>query len=649
MSLKSRLIVLFLLVGLVPVLVVGILNFYNARQSMEYEVYKAMNMYSQLSGNEIVKYFREREIEARVLASSQDVAQSMNLLRDLDWDTTATEWVNHEDTLTSYSRNAARELGFVQLFITDLNGEVVFDSVGWLSNSNLSDHAYIRQALGGNASWSDIYYLEELKNNVLILSTPIFDTGTFIRNLSETIGTLNILVTERTIAQFIHDGLTILGETTDAFLVNPDGLLLTDTLTGDYSSDASLKVTINTRPVELLREPILSNDTDFLSQAEYRNHQGNMVLGTAQVTMLGHKPVGLVVEIDHDEAFASVTTMRNFMLIVGACVVIIMALIGSFVSNGIARPVQEVAEVAGQIAYGDFTVQTEVTRRDEIGKLSGAFNYMSQSLSSLISQAVEMATSVREGTAAVSAASEDMSSSLESASASTNEFAFNAQNLSASSLKMAETNTRILNRAEEGNKAVKDVIWQMELINRRVKELQEVIAEVDRRSDNISQILNVITDIAEQTNLLALNAAIEAARAGEQGRGFAVVADEVRKLAEQSTNAAKEISELIAATQEESKKALENMNQGVRDVEAGTEVVSRTGATFTEILSDVSEIAKQVEETAYAAQELSAGSEEMAASVQEQASTMEEVSSTAEELHASAERLFNELQKFKYR
>ena len=130
---------------------------------------------------------------------------------------------------------------------------------------------------------------------------------------------------------------------------------------------------------------------------------------------------------------------------------------------------------------------------------------------------------------------------------------------------------------------------------------------------------------------MALNAAIEAARAGEHGRGFAVVAEEVRKLAEQSAGAAKEIGELIAATQEESKKALESMTLGVRDVEEGTEIVSQAGVTFGEILAEVEGIAEQVERVASSAQEISAGSEEMAASVEEQSASMEEMAATAQE------------------
>jgi methyl-accepting chemotaxis protein len=336
------------------------------------------------------------------------------------------------------------------------------------------------------------------------------------------------------------------------------------------------------------------------------------------------------------------------MLIIGLVAAIIVAVIGYMIAGSIAKPVQQVADVAGQIAGGDFTVETKIKRKDEIGQLAQAFNTMSESLRALISTAVEMSTGVNSGSESVSAASEEMSSSLEEVSASTNEFASNAQSLSENSQTMAETNARILSRAEEGNKAIEEAVNQMQVINNRVSELQVVITEVDQRSNDIGKILGVITDIADQTNLLALNAAIEAARAGEQGRGFAVVAEEVRKLAEQSARAAKEIGELITATQAESRKALESMTLGVKDVEMGTEVVSRTGITFAEILDDVKGISKQVEETASAAQELSAGSEEMAASIEEQSSTMEEMAATAEELRASAERLFQELQKFKY-
>ena len=340
-------------------------------------------------------------------------------------------------------------------------------------------------------------------------------------------------------------------------------------------------------------------------------------------------------------------TMNSIIGVVGVSVLLVIIIV-IFLARSISAPLKDVVSTAGQIAKGDFTVKTKLKRKDEFGQLTDAFNNMSESLQALISQAAEMSTGVSSGSEAVSEAAEEMTASLEEVSASTNELVGSARKLSTGSQQMAETNTRILERSEAGNRAIENAVNQMKVINTRVSELETMIAQVGQRSNEIGRILSVITDIAEQTNLLALNAAIEAARAGEQGRGFAVVAEEVRKLAEQSARAADEIGVLIKGTREESKKALESMSLGVKDVEAGTEVVWNTGKTFIEILNDVKEIARQVEETASAARELSVGSEQMAASVQEQSSTMEEVAATAEELRTSAGRLFQELSKFKY-
>lgn len=360
--------------------------------------------------------------------------------------------------------------------------------------------------------------------------------------------------------------------------------------------------------------------------------------------------IGTGVYINDVEEVVSAT--RNNLIAVTAGILVITGFVMFFIIRPIIRNVNDsTAYIVNYLAKGDFSLDVPdyaLKLKDEFGALARGLNTTCGNLRTLISDAVEVATGVNSGSESVSAASEEMSSSMEEVSASTNEFASNAENLSSNSQSMAEASSRILERAEEGNTAIEEAVNQMKVINERVSELQGVITEVDQRSSDIGRISSVITDIADQTNLLALNAAIEAARAGEQGRGFAVVAEEVRKLAEQSADAAKEIGDLISATQEESSKALESMNLGVQDVESGTEVVSKTGSTFSDILEEVTNITKQVEETASAAQELSAGSEEMAASIEEQSSTMEEMAATAQELRASAEKLFQELQKFKY-
>ncbi len=364
------------------------------------------------------------------------------------------------------------------------------------------------------------------------------------------------------------------------------------------------------------------------------------------------EPWSLGTVIPEREILAESKRLSTIILTVGAVGLLLVCLVLLFVTKPIVRNVKDLTSfIVDLLAKGDFSVDVPdhaLKLKDEFGDLARGLATTTVSLRGLISQAVDLSTGVNSGSESVSAASEEMSSSLEELSASINEFAGNAQNLSENSQTMAETNARILSQAEEGNKAIEGAVNQMKVINNRVSELQVVITEVDQRSNDIGKILGVITDIADQTNLLALNAAIEAARAGEQGRGFAVVAEEVRKLAEQSAKAAKEIGDLIIATQNESRKALESMTLGVRDVEEGTKVVSETGTTFFFILDDVKSISKQVEETASAAQELSVGSEQMSASIEEQSSTMEEMAATAEELRAAAEKLYQDLQKFKY-
>jgi methyl-accepting chemotaxis protein len=644
MSLKLRMVIFFLLVGLVPLAGISVISFTMAQQNIRDEVYKGLELYGDLGSEAMDVFFDGVFNDSNVMATTRDIYQSFNVLAEVGYDTTDPAWVERTQIIDTLMIALAEDKGYALIYLTDPNGVVIYSTDSGFMGQDISGRGYIQTALKGETAWSELFYSQITLTNVMAAGAPIRSNG----RSGDVLGTLNLTVDDSNVDHIIHDMLSELGESADAYLVRSDGMLLSNTRLGDYTEDAALKQTINTYATQTLSGPIQASDIDYHAIESYDDYLGNPVLGVLNVSQLGAEAVGFVIEIDQAEAYAGVNTLLRIMLIIGLVAAVIVIIIGYMIAGSIAKPVQQVAEVAGQIAGGDFTVETKIKRKDEIGQLAQAFNAMSESLRSLISTAVEMSTGVNSGSESVSAASEEMSSSLEEVSASTNEFASNAQSLSENSQTMAETNARILSRAEEGNQAIEEAVNQMQVINNRVSELQVVITEVDQRSNDIGKILGVITDIADQTNLLALNAAIEAARAGEQGRGFAVVAEEVRKLAEQSARAAKEIGELITATQAESRKALESMTLGVKDVEMGTEVVSRTGITFAEILGDVKGISKQVEETASSAQELSAGSEEMAASIEEQSSTMEEMAATAEELRASAERLFQELQKFKY-
>jgi methyl-accepting chemotaxis protein len=172
-------------------------------------------------------------------------------------------------------------------------------------------------------------------------------------------------------------------------------------------------------------------------------------------------------------------------------------------------------------------------------------------------------------------------------------------------------------KANSGQELVDEVVRTINVVHERAMELKGDMDELGRHAEGIGQIMNVITDIADQTNLLALNAAIEAARAGEAGRGFAVVADEVRKLAEKTMSATKEVGSYIEKIQDSAKKNQEGTEQAAQAVNETTELASRSGEMLTEIVSMVDETAEQVQSIATAAEEQSSASEEISRSSEE--------------------------------
>jgi methyl-accepting chemotaxis protein len=197
------------------------------------------------------------------------------------------------------------------------------------------------------------------------------------------------------------------------------------------------------------------------------------------------------------------------------------------------------------------------------------------------------------------------------------EMAVGISRIAESSSTVSEASVETAKEAAAGNEAIQKVVYQMDSIRASVTSSSQAVKELGMRSQEIGQIVGAITDIADQTNLLALNAAIEAARAGEHGRGFAVVADEVRKLAEQSRVSADQIANLITEIQEDTNRVVLAIEKGNAEVDSGIRVVEAAGEAFEKILNSVQHVADQIQEVSAAAEEMSASTEEVTASVEE--------------------------------
>lgn len=427
------------------------------------------------------------------------------------------------------------------------------------------------------------------------------------------------------------------------------------------------------------------DDASGSYEYSYDNTSKIMVYQTNDLT--GWKLAGT---IDYDEIKGEAASTLTTMITIIVITLVLGTIIILFLIRSITRPIQRLKENAKIISTGDLTHSIDIKTTDEIGELGQAFNEMQEGLKTLVRDveynAQQVAASAEELNAnadqmtssseQVSLAIQEVSSSSETQLHGTEESANSLEEVSTgvgrivdSSSKVSDMVTQMSTQAEVGGKAVSDTLNQMTSIQSSVDDTNLNIASLLERSKEVSTILNAITDISEQTNLLALNAAIEAARAGEHGKGFAVVADEVRKLAEESKTSAGEISSIVHGIQDDVQKAVEKMSQVTSNVNDGLDVSYDAIDKFGEILRSSGDIKPQMEEVMAISGQMSAAvqqvtatandlasiarnnassSEEVAASTEEQLASMEEISASAKSLSTMAEDLTGKIAEYKY-
>lgn len=377
------------------------------------------------------------------------------------------------------------------------------------------------------------------------------------------------------------------------------------------------------------------------------------------------------------------------LIIVIAAALILSISCGLLMTRLIVRPIKEIQRLFAQTEQGDFTVEGTYQSKDEVGMLTASFNQMVAGVRSIIETVGETSHQVAASSQQLSASAEESTKASEYISSTIQELASGSERQAESVESsrtiikgMTEFAGRISSNAEKaastagesaqmsiaGTKAIEKVGAQMTSINETVVSLSEAFKHLSDRSDEIGKITEVITSIAEQTNLLALNAAIEAARAGEQGKGFAVVADEVRKLAEQSAHSAEQITKLIAIIQNDTKETMNTVISATGEVKEGLVVVNEAGGAFRKIENSIKEAVAQINNVTDLVRNLTAGTNEIetaisgvqevavsaaestqtvSAATQEQLASMEEIASSAQILAQNAEELQHLIEKFK--
>ncbi|OPY73465.1 MAG: Methyl-accepting chemotaxis protein McpS [Syntrophorhabdus sp. PtaU1.Bin058] len=330
--------------------------------------------------------------------------------------------------------------------------------------------------------------------------------------------------------------------------------------------------------------------------------------------------------------------IRLALFLFGLASIAIGITLSILLTRSITYPIKGSVWAARKLAAGDLTMEFKHNRKDEFGDEMEGVKEMLTKWRTVIKGVKDAALSISSASHELSASAEQMSrgsgdqagrvtqvaTATDEMSQTVGEIAHNTQNIAAS----AEDTVKV---AKDGEVVVGQSVQEVKEIAESIDESAQSIRTLGERSTQIGEIVNVINEIADQTNLLALNAAIEAARAGEQGRGFAVVADEVRKLAERTANSTSEIGSMISAIQSDVEKAVTFMNDVTKKVEAGVELSGRAGESLHVIVQRVDSLLEMVRQIASATEEMSATSMEISNDIVQIASSSKEASASSEQ------------------
>lgn len=649
-SLKTKLILFFILFAFIPATIGGAISIY-----MNITSTKSAAVHS--NGNTAMQVAKQIEM---ILDSSKGMIEGVALsptARSMDG-TSIRDMI-----LGIQQKNPQFEL----VFVMDASGMQIARTSGNLANR--SDRPYFKEAMKGNTFFTDAYISSFTNAPCVTISTPVKDSnGLVIGVIAADISLQslkgiadNVKVGKNGYIEIVDNIGTVIAHPDQERVLKKESFAKVDYVQKAINGQTGWVETLSTRGDKTL--------TDFAPIAHYK--WGIIV----------NQPVGEIFDVAISAAYVIIA-----ILIIS----ILLATITAFyIARGIANPLRQVIETVDMIAGGDLSQTLKVEGVLEVNQLVRGVNHMTDSLRKIIIHTAAVAESVAASAEELTAAATEVGRASEEVAHTIQDVAHSA----VTQMRLSDESTNVMldmnsctadtvqaacdvseisekseQSAENGIKQVDHAVDLMNHIQTDVNQTGIMIDVLGQKSRQIGQIVEAITNIAGQTNLLALNAAIEAARAGEQGRGFAVVADEVRKLAEQSQKAAKEIAEIIGAIQRETAQTVQAMDKSGKEVAEGVRVVVASKVAFEAIYADVKNVGQQVgnivalvdkqltgssqveqvvKSIADSARLNSNSSQEVAAASQEQNASVQEIVTAVSGLARMASELQEVVSKFK--
>lgn len=561
---------------------------------------------------ELEKYESNMKFDFNDAKMTKTIQTSWNELQGIEWNQAT-------DILTGYSQLIEAELAYMKKTANE-SGLLLADSK--------EDYNLIYIGI------SELPSLTEKLGQMRALGINVLNEGKLTDE------------NETKIEQLYYPTLTIVQNMQEAMAISLEDEEISKKLSG--SSDALKKGTTD----YLLEVKQLS--TSKLSTDEFYN----LATETIDQNFDSFNAIFDVVNKNLEDEYESKVLMKNITTTVITMIFLMAITLFSSLYLSIKETIKTLAEKTAEVASGNLTVKIDLQTKDEMNDVEQSFNQMTNNLHRLVEVITTNSSQVVTSSEELMASAQEASATVEHATGASNQVAqdtdlqMNSLKESANAMddmvigieKIADNSRRISELTDnttasaiDGNKTVERALTQMTMIQETVTSSSETINELNKQSEKIGSIVNVITGIADQTNLLALNAAIEAARAGEHGKGFAVVADEVRKLAEDSRSSAAQITELITVVQLDTTKSVSMMGDVSQNVAMGIEVTKDASAKFGHILTSMEILNPQMAEISTTAMEFSAHAEQVAAAMNQLLETSKQTSAATEEIASSSE------------